>query len=164
MQQEPFLVHIARQWGWRAYAIPVLVVLTVVILVDIFSSPQGQGSVAETAQTSASGTGSGKSGPVPAGGYGDQFGVGDLPPGPTFAEKSSGQFDEYTIEQPKVGRGAEKAVTYAVEVESSVDVLCREAGMPSPRRSTPSSPTRAVGRRMSATRSKRSRRIASRRC
>ena len=38
------LVRHARELGWRAYAIPVLVVITVWVLIDVFSAPTQQDS------------------------------------------------------------------------------------------------------------------------
>lgn len=128
MQQEPFLVHIARQWGWRAYAIPVLVVLTAVILFDIFAPSQGSTQGQATMESSASEERSGEPGPIPAEKYNSSFEVGDLPPGPPFAEKSSGEFKEVSLPQPKVGKGSEKPVAYAVEVESTVDAALSGGG------------------------------------
>lgn len=39
-EKEPsFFVRFAREYGWRAYAIPVLAVLTVFVLVNMVSNP-----------------------------------------------------------------------------------------------------------------------------
>lgn len=119
MSDEPFLVRIARQWGWRAYAIPVLVVLTVVILVDIFSADGSSSGAGD--ETVASQQGSGRSGPVPGKGYGDGFEKGQLPPGPDYATESSGTFKDITVTHPRVGEGTKHKVTYAVEMEDNID-------------------------------------------
>lgn len=120
MTQEPFLVRIARSWGWRAYAIPVLVVLTVIILCDIFTAEDdpfdsGNGTV-------ASQNGNGRSGPVPGEGYGDDYEGGQLPPGPAYATESSGNFKDVTVAHPRVGEGRRNAVRYSVEIEDNIDV------------------------------------------
>lgn len=119
MSEDPFLVHIARQWGWRAYAIPVLVVLTVVILVDIFSGDDN--SLGSGSDTVASQESNGRPGPVPGKGYGDGYEGGQLPPGPDYATKSSGVFKDITVTHPRVGEGTEKKVTYAVEMEDNIN-------------------------------------------
>ncbi len=117
MQQEPFLVRIARQWGWRAYAIPVLLVLTVVIVADIFRTPEE--GFTDTSHTSSQSS-SGKPGPVPGEDFLGEFDAGDLPPGPDFPTESTGEFSDVTIAQEAVGRGTELPVTYSVEIETSV--------------------------------------------
>lgn len=120
MSQEPFLVRIARHWGWRAYAIPVLVVLTVIILFDIFTAendPLGPGNGTVASQDS-----NGRPGPVPGDGYGDGYEGGQLPPGPDFATKTSGNFKDVTVPIPRVGEGRQLQVRYSVEIEDNIDV------------------------------------------
>lgn len=119
MTQEPFLVRISREWGWRAYAIPVLVVLTVVILIDVFQS-EDTNMNADNGTVAADDTD--KVGPVPGDGYSELYEKGQLPPGPDYATKSSGKFDDVTIAHDRVGEGKTKKVTYAVEIEDTIDV------------------------------------------
>lgn len=41
MSRESFFVRFARKWGWRAYAIPVLLVLTVIVVADVIRDVRG---------------------------------------------------------------------------------------------------------------------------
>ena len=92
--REAALARYARELGWRAYAIPVLVVITVWVLVDVFSAPadrgaQDSGRVSSTAQstdrgdaTDTAGTDGGRRpGPDPADSPRQQLPVDQLPPG-----------------------------------------------------------------------------------
>lgn len=114
---EPFLVRFAREWGWRAYAIPVLLVLTIIVVVDVVrgadATDNGDGDV-RAAET-------GKAGPVPGGGFGENRDVGELPPGGPYTERSSGVYVESGTPSPQVGVGATTVLRYAVEVEDTID-------------------------------------------
>lgn len=116
MSEEPFLVRFARQWGWRAYAIPVLVVLTIFVVVDVVRSA-GDGSSLSSNNIIGERD---KQGPIPNGKYSDDFGIGSLPPGAPITEESSGEFVEFSQPAPRVGEGTEKTLRYAVEVESTI--------------------------------------------
>lgn len=118
MTQEPFLVRISRQWGWRAYAIPVLVVLTVFILIDVFKSEE----VDFGSDNSVVAEDGDFIGPVPGAGFQGFYEKGQLPEGPDFETKSSGEFDDVTVAHPRVGEGKAKQVTYSVEIENNIDV------------------------------------------
>ncbi|MFC3848972.1 DUF3152 domain-containing protein [Corynebacterium hansenii] len=115
MSRESFFVRFARDWGWRAYAIPVLMVLTVIVVVDVVQDVRGE-ETGPSAQTSEL-----PHGPVPEGGYGKNLDVGQLPPGGPFTEESSGVFVPVDLVSEKVGKGEKKVLRYAVEIEDTVD-------------------------------------------
>ncbi|MEJ6019101.1 DUF3152 domain-containing protein [Corynebacterium sp. H113] len=124
MANEPFLVRFAREWGWRAYAIPVLAVLTVVVLFDVFTNPDAAEESApgtETQTISQSSDETQRSGPIPDGEFKGNPDVGALPPGGPYTEKSSGQYKEVGSAGPKVGEGTTKTYRYAVTIEDSID-------------------------------------------
>lgn len=118
MDHEPFLVRFARAWGWRAYAIPVLAVLTVLVVIDVVKSPGEE--LASISGTSG-GSASGEHGPIPSGEYSPALTDGALPPGAPITEKSTNEFVEFSKPMAKVGEGREKTFRYAVEVENTID-------------------------------------------
>jgi len=68
---EPLLVRFARDYGWRAYAIPALVVITLWVLVDVFIMPDNgaissQMQAASTANDGGENATSQPEGPDPA--------------------------------------------------------------------------------------------------
>ncbi|MFD5868068.1 DUF3152 domain-containing protein [Corynebacterium sp. NPDC060344] len=115
MSKESFFVRFAREWGWRAYAIPVLLVLTVIVVVDVVRDVRG-----ETTEQSAT-TSELPKGPVPEGGYAENLDVGQLPPGGPFTEESSGTFVPVDLVTEQVGSGNDDVLRYAVEIEDTVD-------------------------------------------
>lgn len=132
--REAALARYARELGWRAYAIPVLVVITVWVLVDVFSAPadrgaQDSGSVNSTAQstdrgdaTDTAGTDGGRRpGPDPADSPRQQLPVDQLPPGGPYAEQGGGTYRVVGAPGLAAGEGAEQVVRFVVEVEDGVD-------------------------------------------
>ncbi len=125
MAQEPFLVRFARDYGWRAYAIPVLAVITVWVLIDVFST--GSGASREVAAPSSSlstpttPTSPGAPGPDPADAGPMTIPATELPPGGPFTERGWGTFRAVGMPQPQVGEGDERVFTYVVEVEDGIN-------------------------------------------
>ncbi|MBP2333370.1 MULTISPECIES: DUF3152 domain-containing protein [Corynebacterium] len=115
MSKESFFVRFARQWGWRAYAIPVLLVLTVIVVVDVVRD------VREEKTNVSAATSELPHGPIPEGGYVENLDVGQLPPGGPFTEESSGVFVPVDSAAGRVGEGKELTMRYAVEIEDTVD-------------------------------------------
>ena len=115
MSRESFFVRFARKWGWRAYAIPVLLVLTVIVVADVIRDVRGE----ETGMSAA--TSELPQGPVPEGGYAENLDVGQLPPGGPFTEDSSGVFVPVDLVSDQVGAGEDTIMRYAVEIEDTVD-------------------------------------------
>lgn len=123
------LAHYARELGWRAYAIPLLVVITVWVLVDVFSTPADQGPqdpgvVNSTAQSTDQPDGQdveGRPSPNPAGDPAQHLAPDQLPPGSPYAERGEGTYRVVGTPGMTVGEGSETVVRFVVEVEDGVD-------------------------------------------
>lgn len=102
-----------KQLGWRAYVVPVLIVLTAWVLVDVFRDGGGEETTIETTQSQSS------IAPVPTGEFDPELVT--IPPGPDYAVEGSGVFDEYGEPGEQVGEGTELIVNYAVEIEDVID-------------------------------------------
>lgn len=115
MAGESIFVRLAREWGWRAYAIPVLLVLTVIVVVDVVrdvgDGDSGGAAVVDELPT----------GPVPEGGYAENLDIGQLPPGGDFTDESSGVFVPVDLLSARVGEGRKTFMRYAVEIEDTID-------------------------------------------
>lgn len=130
------LARFARELGWRAYAIPVLVVITIWVLVDVFTSgDDGSG------QTTANGTSSitatsdsseetgtpdeeereGREGPDPADAPDQNLPINQLPPGGPYTERGAGTFRAVGASGMVAGEGSEQVIRYVVEVEDGLD-------------------------------------------
>jgi len=103
-------------WGWRAYAIPVLVVLTALVIADAVWNPRTADHV-----TAAGGDGTPAviGGPAP----GAPPPSGLLPDGGPFVEQASGQFRVVPGATDLVGRRSAEQFTYTVEIEDGVDTV-----------------------------------------
>lgn len=124
------LGRLLRTYGWRAYAVPVLAVLTVVALVLTFGGDTFR--TKNTAETSPEGRLSrnptpGKTivgapsktvpGPVPP--------AGVLPEGGPFTEKGQGIWHVVPGSTPRIGKqdeGKQQLFTYMIAVEDGVDM------------------------------------------
>lgn len=113
--RDPFLVRFAREWGWRAYAIPVLLVLTIIVVADVV---RDTGAGEDPVPAAMHG---GEQGPVPEGGYGENLDVGELPPGGPYTEASSGVFVPAGAPSPRVGAAGAPVTKYTVEIEDTID-------------------------------------------
>lgn len=119
-QEESFFVRFARQYGWRAYAIPVLLVITVWVLWDVVftgSDPEP----AESSPAAASHEHSQQAGPNPAEHTAAPVGIKELPAGGAFTEKGEGTYRVVGKPGAAAGEGTEKVVRYVVEIENGVD-------------------------------------------
>ncbi|WP_257162225.1 DUF3152 domain-containing protein [Corynebacterium cystitidis] len=124
---DSFFVRFASEWGWRAYAIPVLAVITVFIVIDIARSPtepslQSSGASVETTQMhQVDEKPEMKQGPDPAKSPLVDRELTDLPPGGPYTEKGEGTYR--VVGQPGMtaGEGTEITMTFVVEVENGVD-------------------------------------------
>ncbi|AZA12936.1 DUF3152 domain-containing protein [Corynebacterium choanae] len=131
VSNEPLLVRFARSYGWRAYAIPVLLVITVWVVVDVArggmaeDSPPAATSPSSAVQvetTAAQPVDSGRGpGPDPAT-YESHISreVGELPPGGPYTEQGTGRYHLAGKAGPKIGVGATQTFTYTVEVEEGI--------------------------------------------
>ena len=116
-------VRLARELGWRAYAIPVLAVITVWVLVDVFSSSgategEGMASTSATA-TTRSPEPAPMAGPDPADAEPLSIPPTELPPGGPFTQEGEGSFRVVGKPGPPVGEG--RVYTYIVEVENGIN-------------------------------------------
>lgn len=123
---ESFLVRFAREFGWRAYAIPVLAVITAFVLFDIFASgaedaaPGTPGSTTASSGTAGDDTSDRGPGPDPADGS-VQLPPTQLPPGGEFAQAGGGTYRVIGAPGTAAGEGAEETFRYVIEVEEGVD-------------------------------------------
>lgn len=101
-------------WGWRAYAIPVLVVLTALVIADavVGAGPDEPSTDPGSEQPPAV-----ISGPIP----GEVPASGQLPEGGPFVEAGTGEFRVVAGETGLVGRPTAERFTYTVDVEEGVD-------------------------------------------
>ena len=122
------LVQLARDYGWRAYAIPVLAVITVFVIINMVQNPDGPVvGAATTYEHDAPGEEQAEPAPedatvrepatLPEG----ELDVNLLPPGGPFTDKGTGQFLEVGVPGASGGEGTELTVRYVVEVEEGVD-------------------------------------------
>lgn len=101
-------------WGWRAYAIPVLVVLTALVIADsVTGTGAGDGAAVGEAEETPALMGEPPRGEVPP--------SGELPDGGPFAEAGEGRFRIVPGGTDRVGRPDAEQFTYTVEVEEGVD-------------------------------------------
>lgn len=119
MSQEPWYVRFARTFGWRAYAIPVLAVITVWLLVDVFAADDPADELTEGFGGKASATRS--QGPDPAEQKRLRDELGKLPDGGDYAELGNGEFRQIGRPGASAGEGKEKTIRYVIEVEGGVD-------------------------------------------
>ncbi|PRQ11461.1 hypothetical protein C1Y63_06350 [Corynebacterium sp. 13CS0277] len=122
---ESAFARFARNYGWRAYAIPVLIVLTAWVIVDIARTPDATvdtTTVAEQGTDSADARATRANSPNPAKQKPVNLrDVSELPPGGPFAEHGTDTYHVVGRPGPKVGEGAEKTYTYVVEVEDGIN-------------------------------------------
>ncbi|MGC0364868.1 hypothetical protein ABH922_002852 [Rhodococcus sp. 27YEA15] len=111
-------------YGWRAYAIPVLVALTIFVIYDaVRPVPEDAGSVPPTADIAHSTDGTSVIGAPPAGdgSFASSIPSGALPDGGLFAVSGAGTWHVVPGTSAKVGQGTEREFTYTVEIEDGVD-------------------------------------------
>jgi hypothetical protein len=119
-------------YGWRAYALPVLTVVTIVVAVDAIHHPAQGGPSSASALgdpddpgfgpfTPGAG-GTGVVGAPPAGAARSiDPATAALPAGGPYADKGKGTWHIVPGAAAAVGRGDEQAFTYTVEVEDGMD-------------------------------------------
>lgn len=120
MSVEALWVRYARDLGWRAYAIPVLAVITIWVLVDIFTTPEVTPS-ADKAVSEVSRTEETPRSPNPADSERPVVGPTELPPGGAFTEQGEGAYRVIGMPGMAVGEGREQVIRYVIEVEEGVN-------------------------------------------
>ena len=125
--EEGRLVAFAREYGWRAYAVPVLAVITVFVLINMFQNPDDE-AIARVGETGmqAAPPSAGQVGPTdptlePAKIAEGEFDPHDLPPGGPYTTAGQGTFYEVGVPGASAGQGTETVVRYSVEVEHGID-------------------------------------------
>lgn len=114
-------------YGWRAYAIPVLAVVTILVFVDaVRGTGADQPAVAEEpgfGKLSEDSDASEIIGvpPLADGNFAESIASGTLPDGGPFTEAGAGTWRVVPGTSEKVGQGTEREFTYSVEIENGVD-------------------------------------------
>ncbi|MFE5703359.1 DUF3152 domain-containing protein [Rhodococcus koreensis] len=115
-------------YGWRAYAIPILLVVTVLVVVDAVRDTGGGETTTETdspgfGTLSRDTDGSSVIGVPPEadGNFAAELPSGALPEGGPFTAVGAGTWHVVPGNGAKVGQGTEREFTYSVEIEDGVD-------------------------------------------
>ncbi|MGF7123959.1 hypothetical protein J2X34_004400 [Rhodococcus sp. BE178] len=113
-------------YGWRAYAIPVLLIVTVLVVVDAVRGFGDSGSSASTDPgfgelSHEDGTDIIGVPPLADGNFADTVPAGALPDGGPFTATAAGTWHVVPGTTGQVGQGAERVFTYTVEVEDGID-------------------------------------------
>lgn len=112
------------QYGWRAYAIPVLLVLTVLVVIDAFrggaptvaaSDPALGARITEVNGIVGAPSGDGE--------FDTSIPTVALPSGGPFTERGTGQFRTVAGASEQVGLGQGHVYTYTVDIEDGVDTV-----------------------------------------
>ena len=99
-------------WGWRAYAIPVLIVLTALVLADVVRDPTG-GVVQEPPAATTEAVPQFAPGPVSE--------SGTLPEGGDYTEDGRDEFRLVSGGTDRVGAADAELFVYTVEIEQGID-------------------------------------------
>ncbi len=116
--ESPF-VRFARNYGWRAYAIPVLLVITIWVLVDVFRAEPESPTPGQASVTSAESEG--LVGPKPADQTAKEIPNTELPAGAKYTENGEGTYRVVGKPGAEAGGDHKKVFKYIVEVENGLD-------------------------------------------
>ena len=129
-KKQTWLGRFVANYGWRAYAIPVLAVLTVFVVFDAFRPSESGPADAVAAEEQAPDFGTlthdvARSGvvgvPPKADGKFATTEAGVLPDGGPFTESGPGAWHVVPGGTGQVGAGTERVFTYSIEVEDGLD-------------------------------------------
>jgi hypothetical protein len=121
----------AKTYGWRVYALPILVVITALVVFNtatgpaepIASGPQGQTAIGTDSAGGETGGGVDGGGEVipenPAKPVDLNIPTADLPKGTPYTEAGKGTYHVVPGSGPKIGSG--ELFTYTIEVEDGID-------------------------------------------
>lgn len=133
--KESFFVRFARDYGWRAYAIPVLAVITVWVLFDVFLRPTNTEQTAsnqpvgqQEAATTETSLVEPPRAPNPADSKPRDIPLTELPAGGKYTQTGKGTYKIVGTAGAQAGEGKEKTYTYVVEVEEGVDATAYGGG------------------------------------
>lgn len=126
VRKQSKLGRFVSMYGWRAYAIPVLLIVTVLVLVDAVrgigdsdsaaSDDPGFGVLSHEDGTDIVGVP-----PLADGNFADTVPAGALPDGGPFTATGAGTWHVVPGTTGQVGQGTERVFTYSVEVEDGID-------------------------------------------
>ena len=121
LRPTPWHTRFLRDFGWRVYVIPVIAVITVWLLIDVFTAPAGEELAADPEGVETLVEESRADSPNPANSPARDLPPTELPPGGPYAEQ--GDLTYRVVGGPglAVGEGTERTVRYVVEVENGVD-------------------------------------------
>ena len=125
-RKQTWLGRFVSTYGWRAYALPVMVVLTVVVLYQTVTgtvAPASETQDAVVGPPTIGSSGTAIIGAPPRGltAFDANLPTGVLPEGGAFSEAGAKTWHIVPGTTPKVGQGTAKTFTYTVEVEDGVD-------------------------------------------
>lgn len=124
VRKQSWLGRFSSTYGWRAYALPVLVVLTGVVLYQTFTGtpvPVAEEPVKGPPTVSAAATSIIGAPPRGLTEFDASLPTGQLPEGGSFTEAGDKTWHIVPGTSPKVGDGTTKTFTYTVEVEDGID-------------------------------------------
>lgn len=108
-------------YGWRAYAVPILTVVTLVVLWDAVRSSGTPDDVEPTAQVPVEVTEIVAEAPRADGTFPESLESGALPDGGPFTETGAREWRVLPGTTEQVGAGENRVFTYTVEVENGID-------------------------------------------
>ncbi|WP_319431301.1 DUF3152 domain-containing protein [Mycobacterium sp. RTGN5] len=127
-RKQTWLGRFVSMYGWRAYALPVLIVLTGVVLYQTITGtaapatePIAHGGVESPPTIGSSGTAIIGAPPRGLTEFDANLPTGILPEGGAFSEAGAKTWHIVPGTSPKVGDGTAKTFTYTVEIEDGVD-------------------------------------------
>ncbi|MGW5270425.1 DUF3152 domain-containing protein [Rhodococcus sp. NPDC003994] len=115
-------------YGWRAYALPILLVVTVLVIVDAVRDP-GTAASPDSAPgfpaLSNTSEGTDVIGVPPAGdgNFAESIPSGEMPDGGPFAVQGASTWRVVPGTTDQVGQGTERVFTYTVEIEDGIDTV-----------------------------------------
>lgn len=121
LRSTPWYTRILRDFGWRLYLIPVIALITVWLLIDVFASPAGEDPGADGGAAEMVGEEERIASPNPADSPARYLPPTELPPGGPYAEQGDLTYRVVGTPGLAVGEGTERTVRYVVEVENGVD-------------------------------------------
>lgn len=123
-KQSP-LGRFVSTYGWRAYALPVLLVITVVVAVDAFrhtgDADTGLPGFGRLSEHTAPPSGIIGGAPKGDGRYAADLPTGAVPPGGAYADSGAGTWHVVPGTTAQIGAGTQHVFTYTVEIENGVD-------------------------------------------
>jgi Protein of unknown function (DUF3152) len=116
-------------YGWRLYAVPVLLVITALVLWDTSRTPASTEARDSNSETQNAAVQSGRladpdttpdATEVPVKPVDAKIPTAELPPGSAFTQAGPGTYRVIPGNGPKIGQGTQKTFTYTIEVENGI--------------------------------------------